>query len=388
MARQSDHQPNQPAQTTDSSTSEPLDAALSVAQDQVETYRSRTDAMINSLGEGLIMMDEQGMITTVNRYALEALGCTEAELMGKWFPRAIAAVDAQGRSLERLDRPVVRAMSSGQTVSDYAYYIRQDGTRFPVFITVSPVLVGDQPTGAVEVFRDLTTEQQLDMAKDEFVSLASHQLRTPANGVLSILSMLAAGDFGPLTDMQQRYVEKALATNQRQLQIINDLLHAAHVDAGKMQLQLEYVELTGLLRQSAADQAALLEPRGQTIAVDLPQPCRALLDIGKIRMVIDNLVSNASKYSPDGAQIRIELVCTSREHCIRVIDQGVGIAAADIKRIFTKFTRLDNIYTTAVGGSGLGLFLVKSVIDLHRGEVTVASRPEGGSIFTVKIPTK
>jgi signal transduction histidine kinase len=125
--------------------------------------------------------------------------------------------------LTKLDQPLTRALATGRPISERTHYLKRGGSIMPVFTTVSPILVNGRHTGAIEVFRDLTGEQQLDIAKDEFVSLASHQLRTPATGVKLILSMLSKGDFGPLTAVQQRYVQKAIQSNNRQLQIIDDL---------------------------------------------------------------------------------------------------------------------------------------------------------------------
>jgi len=205
----------------------------------LEQYRITTEAMLNSLGEGLIATNKNGEITMVNSYAIKALGYSEGELVGQWLPKKIIATDQFGHSLDQLSRPIIRALTTGKTVSSYAHYLTKSGKVIPVFINVSPVVIDDVPAGAIEVFRDLTSEQQLDVAKDEFVTLASHQLRTPATSVKSILSMLANGDFGPITSVQRRYLDKAILSNDRQLQVIGDLLNVALVDAGKMELDLE-----------------------------------------------------------------------------------------------------------------------------------------------------
>jgi signal transduction histidine kinase len=253
---------------------------------------------------------------------------------------------------------------------------------------VSPILTNNVPTGAIEVFRDLTKEQQLDIAKDEFVSLASHQLRTPATGVKLILSMLNKGDFGPLTELQQRYLTKAIQSNDRQLQIIEDLLNVARVDAGKMDLDFHQVDLVPLLRDIVSEHLAIIQSRHQTIKLTMPTALPASIDPDKIRMAIDNLISNASKYSSVGGNIEVVLATAGEHAVLSVRDDGVGMSKEDLPKLFTKFTRLDNELSTSVGGTGLGLFLVKNILELHAGHIQVDSEKNIGSTFTMKVPRK
>ncbi len=352
-------------------------------------YQAPTQAMINSLGEGLIVTNEYGAITTVNEYALNALGFTEGELLGKWLPKTIIAVDEFGRPLQQLELPIVRALSSGQAISARTHYLTKSGQVIPIYVTASPILTEGAPTGVIEVFRDLTTEQQLDVAKEEFVSLASHQLRTPATAVKSILSMLSSGDFGALSDVQKKYIDKAMASNDRQLQVIESLLNAALVDAGKMELDLDYIDLTSLVQEAASDQSAFRDARSQTLQIRVPtHEVRLLGDATKLRMVLDNLISNASKYSAAGTKITLVLKRDADRAQITVSDEGVGIPEEQISRLFTKFTRLENELSHDAGGAGLGLFLTKSIIELHRGALAVESTPGEGSTFIVSLPTK
>ena len=353
----------------------------------LEQYRITTEAMLNSLGEGLIATNKNGEITMVNAYAVEALGYSEDELIGQWLPKKIIATDQFGRSLEQLSRPIIRALTTGKTVSSYAHYLTKSGRVIPVFINVSPVVINDVPAGAIEVFRDLTSEQQLDVAKDEFVTLASHQLRTPATAVKSILSMLANGDFGPITSIQRRYIDKAIQSNDRQLQVIEDLLNVALVDAGRMELDLEYIDLAGIVREAVTDLLSTISARNQLVEMNVPSSASVLADAHKIRMVLDNLISNASKYSPEGSSIHIGLRHDSNLLCLSVRDEGVGIPEEELPKLFTKFTRLPNELSATVGGTGLGLFLAKNVTELHKGTLSVSSREGNGSTFTVSLPT-
>ncbi len=366
---------------------ETLMTELAKTQAMLHENRIRTEAMINSLGEGLIAMDINGQITTINHYAVNSLGYDEDELIGAWFPKVFQAVDQYHQPIDQLARPIIRALTSGQAVSERLYYIKKDGTHMPVFVTVSPILMHGRPIGAIEVFRDLTQEHELDLAKEEFVSLASHQLRTPATGVMTILSMLAAEDFGPLNERQQTYIQKAIRTNDRQLQIIEDLLNAARVDAGKMQLDPQQADIVSVLSEVVADHQAIIKSRSQAVHLEAPKSYQMMFDVQKMRMVFDNLISNASKYSHAGSDIDVIFKIKTDYAILSVRDYGVGISQNDSARLFTKFTRIDNELSAAVGGTGLGLFLVKGVVELHHGNIAVTSIPGQGSTFLIRIPT-
>jgi PAS domain S-box-containing protein len=374
--------------TTASTTNHNLQKQLDQAQADLLQYQRGMEAVINSMGEGLIAIDENGTITTINDYALQCLGYQRHELLGAWFPGAVVAVDQFSQPIPPIKRVILRCLTTGQAITDRVYYQRQDGGIMPAHITVSPVLIDGKPVGAIEVLRDLTEEHQLDIAKDEFVSLASHQLRTPATGVMTILSMLASGNFGPLTPLQLKYVQAAARTNDRQLEIIEDLLNVARVDAGKMELEPEYTNLVTLVQEVAADSMPAVEKRNQLVRLTLPTQLMAYLDISRLKMVVDNLISNASKYSPPGTTIEVSLHTSEAHVVLSVRDQGVGISTEDIAKLGTKFTRLDNDLSLNAGGSGLGLFLVKSIIELHHGELMVDSVPGKGSTFAVALPYK
>ena len=345
-------------------------------------------AVIDSMGEGLISIDAEGLVTAVNPYALNALGCTEDDLLGKWFPGVVIAVDENHVPLDNIMRPAVRALTTGEAVSENTHYLRKDGTVMPVFLTVSPILIDGRPSGVIELFRDITADQQLDIAKEDFVSLASHQLRTPASGVQAILSMILDGDFGPMSELQRRHLERAMQANRRQLQIIEDLLNTARVDAGRMELELAHTDLAALIDDTLAEQAAQFESRHQTAGLTLNDRPTVIADGSKLRMVLDNLLTNASKYTPEGGQIHVSLERSGDMARILVSDTGVGIAAPDIPKLFTKFSRFDNEFSTLVGGSGLGLYLANSIVALHNGRLTVSSRLGMGSSFCVTIPIK
>jgi PAS domain S-box-containing protein len=346
------------------------------------------DALVESIGEGLVVINKDGNIERANRYALESLGYTEAELIGQWFPSTIVLVDDFGVKIDPISRPMTQALTEGKAITEHGNLLRKDGTSLPVLLTASPILIDNKPAGALELFRDLTKERELEIAKDEFVSIASHQLRTPATGIRGILSMLLKGDFGELSTEQQRFIEMAARSNDRQLHIIEDLLSVARADSGRLELNVSSACLTEVIADVIAEHQMSLAASQQHIVTDLTPGVLAQVDVEKVQMVIDNLLNNASKYTPVGGTIRVKLGHADNVAYISIQDDGVGIPQDKLGVIFTKFMRVENDLSVPAGGTGLGLYLAQKIINLHGGVITVTSSVGHGSDFRIQLPLK
>lgn len=228
---------------------------------------------------------------------------------------------------------------------------------------------------------------ELNSAKDEFISLASHQLRTPATGVKQYVGMVLEGYAGDITDSQQAFLKQAYESNERQITIVNDLLKVAKVDAGKVVLRKEKTNMVELLKSIIDEQSAKFALRRQKVVFN-PKQARlfATVDQGHIRMVLENIIDNASKYTPQDKMISVSISKSKGQLRIAVKDQGVGIDQKDVDKAFDKFARIDNPLSVQVGGSGLGLYWAKKVVDLHGGTIAIESTLGEGSIFTVSLP--
>ncbi len=227
----------------------------------------------------------------------------------------------------------------------------------------------------------------LNNSKEEFISIASHQLRTPATGVKQYLGMLIEGYTGRLTPHQINFLKVAYESNERQLTIIDDLLKVAHVDADKVILTREPTDIISLINTVLYEQRSIFKQRGQKVTILHTKPIvTALIDSGRMRMVFENLIDNASKYSVDGKVITITIRDTSTTTDIAISDSGVGIAKKDIDKLFQKFSRINNSLSAKVGGTGIGLYWARRIVDLHGGTINVESVTKKGSTFTVKIP--
>jgi len=370
--------------------------------EQVEFYK----LLVNSIQDYAIFhMDVNGFIMTWNLGAQKLKGYTPADIIGRHFSVFYSEADvAAGIPPEEL---VVCARDGH--FEDEGFRYRQDGSRFwaNVIITALRDETG-KLVGFAKVTRDLTERKRkedelrvanqrlqlqseklalINESKDEFISLASHQLRTPATGVKQFLGLLLQGYAGPLSEQQADYVQRAYEGNCRQIDLVNDLLRVAQVDAGKVVLDRKRLNITPFIEDIINEQIDSFKNRTQQVELDLPSdPVYATVDEHRFRMVLENLIDNASKYTPAGGVVKIAVQRTADQLHIAISDTGIGIAEESMPKLFNKFSRIPNELSDSVGGSGLGLYWAGKITELHGGRVEVQSQAGQGSTFTVLIP--
>ena len=232
-------------------------------------------------------------------------------------------------------------------------------------------------------------EHDIELAKDELLSLASHQLRTPATGVKQYLGMVLQGFAGDVSPEQKPLLEKAYASNDRQLQVINEILHLAKIDAGRIVLARQETNLGELLQDIINEQEPDIKNADHRLSVRLPKrPITVNVDAHMLRMAIENILSNAIKYTPQRGRIGIHLKKDRVNAHIIISDNGVGIAEDDFAKLFKQFSRLPNEMSQRVGGTGVGLYLAKHLVELHGGSVNVRSQVGQGATFTITLPLR
>lgn len=228
---------------------------------------------------------------------------------------------------------------------------------------------------------------EMNQAKDEFISIASHQLRTPATAVKQYLGMALEGYAGDLTQTQQLLLTKAYDNNERQLRIVTDLLRVAQAEMKKSTLHKVKTDIGKLVHTALNGHLATFKSRDQSVTFQaIKTPINADVDLDIIRMVLDNLLENASKYTFEHGKIHIRVIRKKGFVRIEIADEGVGVSDADVPKLFKRFSRIDNTLSTHVGGTGLGLYWAKMMMSLHGGDVTYSPNSPNGSVFTVIIP--
>lgn len=235
----------------------------------------------------------------------------------------------------------------------------------------------------------LEQERGINEAKDNLLSLASHQLRTPATGVKQYLGLLIQGFAGEVTEQQQQLLEKAYAGNERQLKTINDVLYLARLGSGRIVLSKSTFLMRDLIKDIVRELGDEVRSRHHRVTVNVPKRKKQYYgDAHMIRMAVENLITNALKYTRDGGKISIILKYDKNNMRISVKDNGIGIEQDQQDRLFEQFERIDNDLSIAVGGSGIGLYVVRNIAGMHDGHVEVVSEIGHGSTFTLVLPHK
>lgn len=267
---------------------------------------------------------------------------------------------------------------------------RKDGTPYQALSSISPIM---NKHGVLEFFigieRDITKEKEIDSAKTEFVSLASHQLRTPLSAINWYTEMLLSEDAGAITDMQREYLGEVSRGSRRMVELVNALLNVSRIELGTFAVQPEPTDVVELARDVINElKSKILEKKlriEEVYAENLP---KMMVDPKLTRIVFQNLLTNAVKYTPEEGKISISIAMSADEtmFTIAVSDTGYGIPKEDQSRIFTKLFRASNIREKETDGTGLGLYIIKSIVEHSGGTVTFESEEGKGTTFTLTLP--
>lgn len=347
----------------------------------------RVQAMFDSIGTGAIAIDADGKIERINERALELLGFKRHELIGKWFPEAVVALDENKKVISTIDRPITQSFLTGRPVSTRAYYRTKNKSILPVNITVSPIIIGGKPLGAIEVFEDISLELQVDKMKSEFISIASHQLRTPLSAIHVYSQMLMDGYNGKLNEQQEESLKIILDATQRMNKLISALLDISKLESGRINVKYSLVDLDDLLEKTLEDLKHSSESKNHNLTYSKKGKVFTIdsdpLLVGEI---YSNLISNAIKYTPPGGRIDVSLKENTDKYVFCVKDNGFGIPADFHNKIFTKFSRADNVQSVDTNGSGLGLYMAHEIAQILNGQLWFKSKQNIGTNFYFAMP--
>jgi PAS domain S-box-containing protein len=350
--------------------------------------QAAAEALFASIGDGAIATDEFGKITQVNPVAQQILGRTATELIGKWFPKQIIALTPEGGPVNLIDRPITRAFLTGMPVSEKMHYRRKNGLSVPVAISVSPILLDGKPIGAIQVFRDITLEQEVDRMKSEFISLASHQLRTPLSAIKTYSHMLVDGYMGEVTPSQKKSLRTIISATNRMNELISTLLNITRIESGTIAVTPKLLQMDKIAEEVLKEVSLMAADK--SIDLSLQQSGQSSMSIKTdsliLKEIITNLVSNAIKYTPDNGSVTILVRARAHDIQVSVIDTGWGIPKYAQDQIFSKFFRAHNIVKRETTGTGLGLYLVKGLIDRLGGKIWFTSEEGNGTTFCFSLP--
>lgn len=343
-------------------------------------------ALLGSVGEGVATLSPAGSPMLVSPALERLIGHPASALIGRPWSDTISLYDQGGQQISWDDSIAAQAIRDRQVVASTGYELhlaRADGQRVPVLLTASPLLAGNELLGAVIVLRDVSREREVDQLKSSLVSTVSHELRTPLTMIQGFSELLVErGNLG--ADRSRDALQQIHSSSMRLGRLIDDLLSVARIDSGKLTASIGPVDLSAVISEVTntfnTDHPGRIQPE---IEPDL-QPL--LADRDKTVQVLTNLVSNAVKYSPESATVRIAAKSKGNYAEVSVIDQGIGLTSTETARMFEKFSRADRPEVRKVSGTGLGLYISKSLVELMRGQLWVTSTPDVGSSFSISLP--
>ena len=353
--------------------------------------KTRYESLLTSIGDGVIATDSETKIIVINTAAEKILGLNKNEAYGKRLIDVFTVVDQKGNPIPESERPINIAISqmksfSTSTTSDY-FYQRKDGSRVPVALNASPVIADGKLFGVIDVFRDISHEKEVDRMKTEFISLASHQLRTPLSAMKWFAEMLLAGDAGPLQGEQKEFVDNIYQSNERMIALVNSLLNISRIESGRIIIEPVPTDVGPLVRDVIKELQVQIDQKKMNMVVSIHESLPKITIDGRlIREVYKNLLTNAIKYTPAGGDITIFVSKNGENIVSQISDTGYGIPAGDKDKIFEKFYRGENIVKLETEGTGLGLYLAKAVVESSGGTIWFESTEGKGSSFWFSLP--
>jgi PAS domain S-box-containing protein len=342
--------------------------------------------------QSIIATDPNGLITVFNRGAERMFGYPAEDMVGKATPLMLHDPDeVAARAAELGVAPgfevFIAQARGGHAETREWTYIRRDGGRLRASLSIAPYYdATGELRGVVKIGTDITERAAAEQVKDEFVALISHELRTPLSSIIGYLEVLFDDATGPLTERQRRFLDVVDRNARRQLRLVSDLLFVSQVDAGRLRLHIEDVDLAELAK--AAIEAAQPRARAGDVTLQLEADDATTLrgDPDRLGQLIDNVLTNAIKFTPRDGVVDVRVTGNTDTVAIEVSDTGVGIPAAEQRQLFTRFFRASTATSRAIPGIGLGLTIVKAIVDAHRGTVSVSSAEGNGTTFRIYLP--
>ncbi|HZA61008.1 MAG TPA: ATP-binding protein [Actinomycetota bacterium] len=351
---------------------------------QQREAQSRQRSILASLGEAVAITDDRGRIVSINPAFEHLSGWRQDDVRGRPHGEIVMLVHRGGTHLDPEERFLPRAMAQREVVASRGFdlaLLRRDGNSVPVSVTAAPIFgEGGSIAGGVDILRDISHEHEVDELKSSLVSTVSHEIRTPLTMIQGFSELLLSRFEG---DEQTRYaLEQIHRSSDRLARLIGDLLSVSKIESGGLEVRAGVLEVRDVI-----DEATETVSRGREvhIAID-PSAATVFADRDKLLQVLTNLLSNADKYSEQGEPIAIRARSRNGMAEIAVEDQGVGMTAAEMERLFEKFFRADRPEVRQTIGTGLGLFITKSLIEMQGGTIDATSQAGEGTTFTFTLP--
>lgn len=357
-------------------------------KDKTIRERNRIKAILESIGDGVFVVNTKYQIEAINPVAANLSGYKLDEAMGKPYKEIFHFVYEKNNKVN--DRFIVEAIKTGQVqeMDNQTLLVKKDGTKIPVSDSAAPLVDGiGEIKGCVVVFRDVSKEYAIDKAKTEFVSLASHQLRTPLAAINWNVEMLLGDGYKVLDEENKQALEDVYSSSMRMTELVNALLNVSRIELGTFAVDPESVDIVVLAKEVVKDLQPKIDEKELELTEEYkPKKLVVNVDPKLMRMVIENLLSNSVKYTPEKKKIKLSILKRDKDFILEIKDEGYGIPKDQQEKIFTRLFRADNVQDRDVEGTGLGLYIVKSIIEHSEGEIWFESEEDKGTTFYVTLP--
>ena len=363
-------------------------ALLNILEDTEEARkeavreRNKTMAMIENLPDGILLLNNKYEVEIISPFVLEFFRKNKEEIVGRKFSDLF-----DGEELKEFKELLIdskKGKINKVTKQEMSIGKRMDIEVYSVFLEG----IQEERGGVLIIIHDITRDKLVERMKTEFVSIAAHQLRTPLSAIKWTLRMVLDGDTGAISPEQKELLEKTYVSNERMINLINDLLNVSRIEEGRFLYRQEPASLEEIVSTVIDSSQELLKMKKMALSFERPKEILPTLNVDreKMELAVQNLLENAVKYTPEGGKINISLEKNDRDIVFKIKDTGVGIPEDQHERIFTKFFRSDNVIRMETEGSGLGLYTTRNIIDAHKGKIWFDSKEGEGTIFYFTIP--
>lgn len=360
---------------------------------ELSEVATKSEIIINAIADGVIAIDGKGVVQLINPAAQELLGWGKQDALMLHYSTILKLHDEQGKAVDPTTDPIDQVLNTNQQArSSRLIALTESGKKLSLSIAVSPI--GSMGSGAIIVFRDVTKERTEEREQAEFISTASHEMRTPVASIEGYLGLAMNPATATIDTRAQGYIIKAHEAAQHLGRLFQDLLDVSKSEDGRMTNTPRVVDISAFagtivqgLRQKASEKGLTLSFVPGSIDAEkkiLPM-YYVNLDNDHIREVLDNLIENAIKYTPSGG-VQVDITGTDDKVVISIKDTGLGIPTEDIPHLFQKFYRVENSDRQQIGGTGLGLYLCRRLVEAMQGRLWVESVFGKGSTFFVELP--
>lgn len=360
-----------------------------IERDLVREQKTKLEAILNSIGDAVFAVDKEKKVILFNSAAEKITGFSFKDIKNHLYSDYIKFIDEITKAEK--NEFINAALSGEKTIlSNHTVLVAKDKNLVSVDQTTAPIRNSlGEIIGCIIVFRDVTAKREVDRMRSDFISIASHQLRTPLSGMKWFLEILLNGDVGKLNPKQAGIIKETYANNQNMIDLVNKMLDMSRIESNRMVVNFERVNLADMVKKIIGEIKPMLRQKGQKIHFTGLKDTDLEVNADKIliKNILGNLISNASRYTPVGGEIKVKITQKEKNSLLfSVKDNGIGIPKKEQYRIFKKFFRATNAVEFEANGTGLGLYIVKSILDIMGGKIWFKSEQNKGTEFLFTLP--